>query len=162
MFNLFKKKSKEEKIFAPVDGQFVALEEVSDPVFAQKMMGEGFGIKPEHIEVYAPVAGTVTSIFETKHALGIKTDAGLEILVHIGIDTVGMKGEPFTLFVKEGDQITPETKLANADFEQIRAAGKDDVVLTLITNSAETVESLAFNSEGSVLHSQEVGSAKIK
>lgn len=76
MFDLFKKK-KTEAFFAPVDGQFVPLAEVSDPVFAQKMMGEGFGIQPTASEIYAPIKGTVTTIFQTKHAIGLKSTLGM-------------------------------------------------------------------------------------
>lgn len=141
MFDLFKKK-KTEAFFAPVDGQFVPLTEVSDPVFAQKMMGEGFGIQPTASEIYAPIKGTVTTIFQTKHAIGLKSTLGSEVLIHIGLDTVELAGEPFDVHVKEGQTVDEKTLLVTVDFEKVRSAGKEEVVLTLLTNGGESFDSL--------------------
>ena len=94
------------KVYSPIKGKHVALSEVSDPVFAQKMMGEGSAILPEDNRVLAPVSGTLTTVFPTKHAYGIKTDDGLEVLIHIGIDTVELNGEHFDVHVKQGDTVT--------------------------------------------------------
>ncbi|EAC3864696.1 PTS trehalose transporter subunit IIBC, partial [Listeria monocytogenes] len=85
----------EETLYAPADGNVVAITEVSDPVFSQKMMGDGFAVQPTNGTIYAPVAGTISSIFETKHAIGILTHGGAEVLVHMGLDTVELKGAPF-------------------------------------------------------------------
>lgn len=125
---------------SPVNGKFTDLSEVKDDVFSKKMMGEGFGIEPEDGNIYSPVAGTVMSIFKTKHAMGIKTPSGLEIMLHMGLDTVELKGAPFTINVKEGDKIATDTKLATVDLDQIRDAGKDPVILTLITNTNDYVD----------------------
>ncbi|MBO0413439.1 PTS glucose transporter subunit IIA [Enterococcus hulanensis] len=141
MFEKFKKK-KTEAFFAPVDGNFVPLNEVSDPVFSQKMMGEGFGIKPTSAEIYSPIKGTITTIFQTKHAIGLTGKSGSEVLIHIGLDTVELAGEPFDVHVKEGQTVDEATLLVIADFEKVRAAGKDDVVLTLLTNGGESFDSL--------------------
>ncbi|MFR7029769.1 PTS transporter subunit IIBC, partial [Streptococcus pneumoniae] len=88
-----------EEVYSVADGQVVALEQVKDPVFAQKMMGDGFAVEPANGNIVSPVSGTVSSIFPTKHALGIVTEAGLEVLVHIGLDTVSLEGKPFTVHV---------------------------------------------------------------
>ncbi|MDT2602354.1 PTS glucose transporter subunit IIA [Enterococcus hulanensis] len=141
MFEKFKKK-KTEAFFAPVDGNFVPLNEVSDPVFSQKMMGEGFGIKPTSAEIYSPIKGTITTIFQTKHAIGLTGKSGSEVLIHIGLDTVELAGEPFDVHVKEGQTVDGTTLLVTADFEKVRAAGKEDVVLTLLTNGGESFDSL--------------------
>ena len=141
MFEKFKKKRSEE-FFAPVDGNFVPLNEVSDPVFSQKMMGEGFGIKPTSAEIYSPIEGTITTIFQTKHAIGLTGKSGSEVLIHIGLDTVELAGEPFDVHVKEDQTVDEGTLLVTADFEKVRAAGKDDVVLTLLTNGGESFDSL--------------------
>lgn len=141
MFEKFKKKRSEE-FFAPVDGNFVLLNEVSDPVFSQKMMGEGFGIRPTSAEIYSPIKGTITTIFQTKHAIGLTGKSGSEVLIHIGLDTVELAGEPFDVHVKEGQTVDEATLLVTADFEKVRAAGKEDVVLTLLTNGGESFDSL--------------------
>ena len=96
-----------EEVYSAADGQVVALEQVKDPVFAQKMMGDGFAVEPANGNIVSPVSGTVSSIFPTKHALGIVTEAGLEVLVHIGLDTVSLEGKPFTVHVAEGHGCYP-------------------------------------------------------
>lgn len=124
---------------APVDGKFIDLAKVKDEVFSKKMMGEGFAVDPTDNQVYSPVVGTIISIFKTKHAIGIKTKDGLEIMLHMGLDTVELEGKPFTIYVKEGDQVTEDTLLASIDLTQIKKAGKDPVILTLITNTNDCV-----------------------
>ncbi|EOH77506.1 MULTISPECIES: PTS sugar transporter subunit IIA [Enterococcus] len=141
MFDLFKKKTT-DAFFVPVDGQFVPLSEVADPVFSQKMMGEGYGIQPTSTEIYSPVKGVVTTIFQTKHAIGLTGHSGTEVLIHIGLDTVELAGKPFEVHVHEGQKVDEKTLLVTADFEQIRTAGKADVVLTLLTNGGESFDSL--------------------
>lgn len=144
MFERFKKK-KTEEFFAPVNGTFVPLTEVPDPVFSQKMMGEGFGIQPTGSEIYAPIKGTVTTIFQTKHAIGLTSELGSEVLIHIGLDTVELAGAPFEVHVQVGQTVDESTLLVTADFTEVRAAGKADVVLTLITNGGESFDSLNKN-----------------
>lgn len=162
MFNLFKKKEQSEILSIPVDGELIPLSKVADPVFSQKMMGEGFGVNPISSEIYSPVNGTITTIFKTKHAIGIETASGLEILVHIGIDTVSLEGAPFELFVAEGEKVTPETKLAAVDFEQIEAAEKETTVLVLITNSDDKVAEFVAEASGKRDHQQKAAKAVIK
>lgn len=150
----------EETLYAPADGNVVAITEVSDPVFSQKMMGDGFAVQPTNGTIYAPVAGTISSIFETKHAIGILTPGGAEVLVHMGLDTVELKGAPFEVLVSEGDTVTPETKLAVMDLDAVTAAGKQTDVLTVITN-AEKVLQLSLTTTGTVTAKTAVGSAEL-
>ena len=151
----------EETLYAPADGNVVAITEVSDPVFSQIMMGDGFAVQPTNGTIYAPVAGTISSIFETKHAIGILTPGGAEVLVHMGLDTVELKGAPFEVLVSEGDTVTPETKLAVMDLDAVTAAGKQTDVLTVITN-AEKVRQLSLTTTGTVTAKTAVGSAELK
>lgn len=150
----------EETLYAPADGKVVAITEVSDPVFSQKMMGDGFAVQPTNGTIYAPVAGTISSIFETKHAIGILTPGGAEVLVHMGLDTVELKGTPFEVLVSEGDTVTPETKLAVMDLDAVTAAGKQTDVLTVITN-AEKVRQLSLTTTGTVTAKTAVGTAEL-
>ena len=115
-------------------GSVVSITEVNDAVFSQKMMGDGFAVYPSANDVVSPVDGVVTSTFPTKHAIGIKTDDGIEVLVHMGIDTVELKGEGFELFVEEGQTIQAGDKLAEMNLEMIKAAGKDTAIMVVFTN----------------------------
>lgn len=133
------------KFAAPVDGKFVDLTEVDDEVFSKKLMGEGYGIEPANGNIYSPVTGTITSIFKTKHAIGLTTPSGLEVLIHMGLDTVELEGKPFEINVSEGRKIEMGDKLATINIEKIKDAGKDPVILTLITNSKDYVEKVNFD-----------------
>lgn len=140
----FKKKKAVSDLVAPVSGQMTALEHVNDPVFASKAMGEGFGIVPaaETLTVTSPVAGKVTTVFKTQHAIGLTTAEGLDVLIHIGIETVTLEGAPFTTLVEEGAQVEVGTPLSTVDFKAIMDAGLDPVVLVLVTNSDDKVAQL--------------------
>lgn len=127
-------KNKSVELYNPVDGDVIPIEEVSDPVFSQKMMGDGFGVEPTNGDVYSPVSGEVVSVFPTKHAIGLKADNGIEVLVHIGVDTVELEGAPFEIFVTEGDKVTETTQLAKVDLEALKAADKPDTVIIVFTN----------------------------
>ena len=105
-------------------------------------MGEGFAVEPIDGIIYSPVSGVVVSIFKTKHALGIKTSSGLEVMIHMGLDTVELQGKPFNILVKEGDKVTPDTQIAKIDLEQVKEAGKDPIILTLITNTNDYVDNV--------------------
>ncbi|GEO47930.1 PTS sugar transporter subunit IIA [Companilactobacillus kimchii] len=128
----------------PVSGQFQFLEDIEDEVFSKKLMGEGYGVIPDDNKIYSPVSGTINSIFETKHALGITTDNGLEILVHMGLDTVELNGEPFNIMVKKGEKVDNSTQLAEMDINAIKSKSYGTVVLTIITNVQEKVKNLNF------------------
>ncbi|MBL4963126.1 beta-glucoside-specific PTS transporter subunit IIABC [Bacillus halotolerans] len=124
-----------EIIHSPIKGEVKALSEVNDGVFSAGIMGKGFAIEPEEGEVVSPVYGSVTTIFKTKHAIGITSDQGAEILIHIGLDTVKLEGQWFTAHVKEGDKVTPGDPLVSFDLEQIIAAGYDVITPVIVTNT---------------------------
>lgn len=124
-----------EIIHSPIKGEVKALSEVNDGVFSAGIMGKGFAIEPEEGEVVSPVNGSVTTVFKTKHAIGITSDQGAEILIHIGLDTVKLEGQWFTSHVKEGDKVAPGDPLVSFDLEQIKAAGYDVITPVIVTNT---------------------------
>ncbi len=138
-----------EDVYSVADGQVIALEQVKDPVFAQKMMGDGFAVEPANGNIVSPVTGTVSSIFPTKHALGLVTDSGLEVLVHIGLDTVSLEGKPFTVHVAEGQKVAAGDLLVTADLDAIRAAGRETSTVVVFTN-AEAIKSVKLEQTGSL------------
>ena len=138
-----------EDVYSVADGQVIALEQVKDPVFAQKMMGDGFAVEPANGNIVSPVSGTVSSIFPTKHALGLVTEAGLEVLVHIGLDTVSLEGKPFTVHVSEGQKVAAGDLLVTADLDAIRAAGRETSTVVVFTN-AEAIKSVKLEQTGSL------------
>lgn len=138
-----------EEVYSVADGQVIALEQVKDPVFAQKMMGDGFAVEPANGNIVSPVSGTVSSIFPTKHAFGIVTEAGLEVLVHIGLDTVSLEGKPFTVHVAEGQKVTAGDLLVTADLDAIRAAGRETSTVVVFTNG-DAIKSVKLEKTGSL------------
>ena len=138
-----------EEVYSVADGQVVALEQVKDPVFAQKMMGDGFAVEPANGNIVSPVSGTVSSIFPTKHALGIVTEAGLEVLVHIGLDTVSLEGKPFTVHVAEGQKVAAGDLLVTADLDAIRASGRETSTVVVFTNG-DAIKSVKLEKTGSL------------
>ena len=144
-----------EEVETVADGQVIAITDVKDPVFSQKMMGDGFAVEPENGKIYSPVAGTVTSVFPTKHALGLLTENGLEVLVHIGLDTVSLEGQPFEVHVSEGQKVAAGDLLVTADLEAIKAAGRETSTVVVFTNAAAiksvTVEKLGQASAKTVV-----------
>ncbi|CAM1663821.1 PTS system glucose-specific EIICBA component [Streptococcus mitis] len=138
-----------EEVYSVADGQVVALEQVKDPVFAQKMMGDGFAVEPANGNIVSPVSGTVSSIFPTKHALGLVTEAGLEVLVHIGLDTVSLEGKPFTVHVAEGQKVAAGDLLVTADLDAIRAAGRETTTVVVFTNG-DAIKSVKLEKIGSL------------
>ena len=138
-----------EEVYSVADGQVVALEQVKDPVFAQKMMGDGFAVEPANGNIVSPVSGTVSSVFPTKHALGLVTEAGLEVLVHIGLDTVSLEGKPFTVHVAEGQKVAVGDLLVTADLDAIREAGRETSTIVVFTN-ADAIQSVKLEQTGSL------------
>ena len=136
MFAKFKKKNNVQ-VFAPLNGQVVSLEQVPDPVFSQKMMGEGIAIMPTGGDVVAPIDGTVVLISKTKHAIGIRTKDETEVLIHVGLETVTLKGEGFSVFVNEGDKVSVGQKLMEVEWELIKDKVPSIITPIVITNSAE-------------------------
>ena len=148
-----------EEVYSVADGQVVALEQVKDPVFAQKMMGDGFAVEPANGNIVSPVSGTVSSIFPTKHALGLVTEAGLEVLVHIGLDTVSLEGKPFTVHVAEGQKVAAGDLLVTADLDAIRAAGRETSTIVVFTNG-DVIKSV--NLEQTASHAAKTVVAKVE
>ncbi|MGM0217110.1 N-acetylglucosamine-specific PTS transporter subunit IIBC [Enterococcus sp. AZ126] len=125
---------KETELYAVANGKVIPISDVQDDVFSAKMMGDGFAVIPSDGEVYTPVAGKVTSIFPTKHALGIQTESGIEVLLHMGLDTVELQGAPFTLNVEEGQILKKGDKIATIDLAALDAAGKKSDLIVVFTN----------------------------
>ena len=138
-----------EEVYSVADGEVISLEQVKDPVFSQKMMGDGFAVEPANGNIVSPVSGTVSSIFPTKHALGLVTEAGLEVLVHIGLDTVSLEGKPFTVHVAEGQKVAVGDLLVTADLDAIRAAGRETSTIVVFTN-ADAIQSVKLEQTGSL------------
>ncbi|KFZ41964.1 PTS glucose transporter subunit IIA [Anoxybacillus flavithermus] len=132
MFRLFRKR--EEVIVSPLTGNVRSLENVPDPVFAQKMMGDGFAIEPTDGVVVSPIHGEVVQVFPTKHAVGLRSDEGLEILIHVGIDTVHMHGEGFEAYVKAGDRVKVGDLLLSFDLALVQQKAESPLTPVVITN----------------------------
>lgn len=124
-----------KKIAAPTSGKVVPLEKVADTVFSEKMMGDGIAILPDDNTFVAPFNGTVTTVFPTKHAIGLTSDSGIELLIHIGLETVSLDGKFFTTFVEAGDTITEGQKLVEVALDQLIAAGYDITTPVIVTNT---------------------------
>lgn len=129
--------NKDIVIGSPIEGEACPLSEVKDPVFSEKILGEGLAIKPVTGRVVAPVDGTVGILFETKHAISITSDQGTEILIHVGLDTVNLKGQFYQSFVATGDKIKAGQLLLEFDINQIKAAGYDVITPVLICNRTD-------------------------
>ena len=132
MFGLFK--PKKQIIVSPVDGDIVPLESVPDEVFSAKLAGDGLAIVPRSNTFVAPVAGVISKIFSTNHAFSIRTKNGLEVLVHIGLDTVALNGEGFKRLAKEGESVSVGKPIIAADIEFIKSQGKESVTPILLNH----------------------------
>lgn len=148
-------------ILAPANGQVVALSKTSDPIFSKGTMGQGFGLEPADGQVIAPVSGQIMMVAETNHAIGIKTENDLEILIHMGVDTVNLHGEPFEVFVKKGEEIKAGQKIANMDLNYIKDKKLDTTIFTLITNSSDKIAGLDLT-EGKAKAGDSVAHAYLK
>ncbi|WP_010531775.1 PTS sugar transporter subunit IIA [Lentibacillus jeotgali] len=154
--NLFKKKEeiKEIAVHSAVTGEFIPLEDVPDPVFSEKMMGDGCAIKPSDEEVFAPVSGEIVQVFPTKHAIGIEAENGAQILVHVGLETVNLNGEGFTVHVEEGDTVNQGDKLLRFDMNVIEDKAASTIIPIIVTNTDEMQE-IRPNGAGSVTAGQD-------
>ncbi|MBM7097213.1 PTS glucose transporter subunit IIA [Bacillus sp. H-16] len=121
-------------VVSPITGKAVSLSEVPDPTFAEKMMGDGIAIQPSEGTVVSPVHGEIVQLFPTKHAVGLRTVNGVEILIHIGIETVNMQGEGFEAFVKEGDKVAAGDKLITFDMDLVNEKAESTITPIIITN----------------------------
>lgn len=134
--NLFTKDSS-IKISAPVSGKLVNIKEVSDPTFSEEILGRGVAIIPSGSQICAPADGTISTVFPTGHAAALTTTDGVEILIHVGLDTVKLDGKHFTIHASEGQKVSKGDLLLEADLEQIRAEGYDVITPVIICNSDE-------------------------
>ncbi|MCP8617347.1 PTS sugar transporter subunit IIA [Salirhabdus salicampi] len=162
IFGKKKEQKTEEDIFSPINGTLLPLEEVPDPVFSQKMMGDGFAIEPEDGQVVSPVEGKIIQLFPTKHAVGIQTDSGLEVLVHIGLETVGMKGEGFEGHITEGDRVKVGDQLVTFDMDLVKEKAKSTITPVIITNEAAVENIERVNNDGKVSQETKVLHVKVK
>lgn len=144
-FNFFKKEPVE--FYTPVSGKIIPLEEVPDPVFSQKMMGDGLAVIPSAGDIVSPVKGTVILVAATKHAVGLRADDGTEILIHVGLETVALEGKGFNVAVKDGDKVSAGQLLMEVDLEYISTNAKSTVTPVVITNSEEGKKQYVFTEE---------------
>ena len=149
-----------DEVHSVADGEVINIEDVKDPVFSQKMMGDGFAVEPENGHIVSPVAGKVTSVFPTKHALGLVTDNGLEVLVHIGLDTVSLEGKPFEVKVTEGQTVAAGDLLVEADLDAIREAGRETSTIVVFTN-ADAIKSVKVEHTGKLAANAPVASVEL-
>mgnify|MGYP002514729965 CR=1 FL=1 len=124
-------------IYAPMAGEAVSITEVPDPTFAEGMMGDGIAIRPTDGKVCAPFNGTVDMMFETGHAVSLISDSGIELLIHVGLETVGLKGAPFQVKVTNGQKVKKGDILMIADLDAIKAAGLPTITPVLVCNSGD-------------------------
>lgn len=160
--NLFKKDKENEntstnasnKVLVPITGIVSSVKECQDPVFAGEMVGKGSLIIPSEGKVYSPVDGEISMIADSKHALGITSNTGLEILIHIGLDTVELNGEPYTSHVSQGQKVKAGDLLMEFDIEKIKASGKAVESPVIITNADDKEINLLAN--GQTNHGEEL------
>ena len=158
--NLFKKDKENEntnysnKVLVPITGIVSSVKECQDPVFAGEMVGKGSLILPSEGKVYSPVDGEISMVADSKHALGITSNTGLEILIHIGLDTVELNGEPYTSHVSQRQKVNAGDLLMEFDIEKIKASGKSVESPVIITNADDKEINLLAN--GQTNHGEEL------
>ncbi len=138
MFGFLKRKIREVK--APADGEIVAIESVNDEVFSKKLVGDGVAIYPVSNIFSAPIDGTISKIFSTNHAYSVKSDKDLEVMVHIGLDTVNLNGEGFERLAKEGDKVKAGDKIIRVDLDFLREHAKDIITPVIISDESDVKE----------------------
>lgn len=147
-------------LVAVANGEVIAIEAVADPVFSGKMMGDGFAVEPTDGTIVSPVNGTIKSVFPTKHAIGIETKEGVEVLVHMGIDTVSLEGKPFSVKVKEGDQVQAGQVLEQVDLEALQQADKKATMIVVFTNM-DKIQAFELTQKGSQQSGNTIGKLSI-
>ena len=148
LFDKLKSKfNRNETIYMPVIGKLISLEAIADGVFSAGILGIGAGIEPEEGMVYAPFNGKIVQIADTKHAIGLESENGVELLIHVGMDTVEMNGKGFDLLVHEGDSVTKGQKLMSFSMDAIKEAGYRTTIAVIVTNS-DQFESIVVSEEG--------------
>ncbi|HZH62631.1 MAG TPA: PTS glucose transporter subunit IIA [Metabacillus sp.] len=150
--SIFGKKEKRtvEALYAPITGSVIELENVPDPVFSQKLMGEGIAIQPSEGKVVAPIDGQVIQVFHTKHAIGLRSDLGIEWLIHIGLETVNLNGLGFDVTVKEGQKVRVGDPLMTFDLSMISEKAASTISPIIITNS-DIVKNIEYLSNKNVI-----------
>lgn len=162
MFNFFKKNNSNDiTLYSPAEGELISITEVPDEVFSTKLMGDGYAVKPIEGTIYSPIEGEIASIFPTKHAVTIKNEAGLEVILHMGIDTVELKGIPFEIHVEQGEKINRNTRIASVDLEYLKKHNKPDDIIVALTNLEDISGSITNISKGNVEASTVIGTIKI-
>lgn len=141
-------------ILAPIQGEAISVNEVSDPTFAQELLGKGIAIKPSKGRVVSPVDGEIAMVFNTNHAVSLISNDGVEILIHVGIDTVNLGGQHYTAHVKAGDKVNKGDLLLEFDVEQIANAGYDTVTPVVICNT-DTYSNVEVKNLGQIKESDE-------
>ena len=150
------------EVVAPIAGTVIDITDVPDPVFAKKSVGDGFGISaPPGGTVVSPVTGTVIMVAKTLHAVGFKTESGLQFLVHLGIDTVELEGKPFTLTIAKGDEVKAGQNIGTMDVEAIKEGGKDTTTVVAVTNTAKKLDHIDVD-EGPAEAGDKVAVAHVK
>lgn len=144
-----KSEPKEVMIKSPATGTFVDLKDVPDPTFSEKMMGEGFAVEPSEGRIVSPVKGKVSQVFPTKHAVGIKSDEGLDVLIHIGLETVALNGEGFTTHVSEGDKVNPGDMLVEFTLADIREKAKS-LITPVVFTEGEQIQDITAHAQTEV------------
>ncbi len=143
--------SRRDTVYAPISGMLVDQKEINDEVIAQGLLGKGYGILPVGNVVYAPVSGRVDVVTVTNHAIGILSETGAKVLIHVGLDTIDMDGKGFVRYVEAGDIVSAGQPILSFDDEAIKAAGHDDVVTCVVSNPAELAEVHAIGSSSTLL-----------
>lgn len=160
VWNRKKKELKDDKgLYNPVSGEVIELSKVNDPVFSKKIMGDGFAVEPKENKIFAPVSAKVTLV--QGHAIGFKRADGLDILLHLGIDTVALKGAPFKIKVKVDDIVNGGDELGTVDWGQIEAAGLDKTTMVIFTNTKDLLSGFEVK-YGSANARDELGQASVK
>ena len=141
-------KATDTDFVAAASGKLEHLEDVHDDVFSKKMVGDGYAVEPTDGKIVAPAAGTIVSVMKnTKHAITMKTDAGLEVLIHMGLDTVELEGKPFDVKVSDGEKVSAGQELAVMNLEDIKTAGKDTTIIVTVTNAAHVAGMTSFDDQ---------------
>lgn len=164
MFNrLFgKKKPDEEILIAPLSGKVIGIEQVPDLTFSEKMLGDGVAIDPSRGEVVSPVEGEIVQVFESKHAVGIRSAAGLEILIHVGLETVAMQGEGFDIHVNAKDKVKAGDPLLTFDLDLVKEKADSTVSPIVITNGDKVERIEKMYSSYSHIGETEIMQVKVK
>lgn len=155
--NLFNSNAKDNsiKIGAPISGKLVSIKEVSDPTFGEEILGKGAAVIPDDGKVYAPADGTVSTVFPTGHAVAMATDDGVEILIHVGLDTVKLDGKHFTIHAQEDQKVKKGDLLLEVDLGQVKAEGYDTITPVVICNSDDFAE-ITMAQPKDVVHGDEI------